>query len=148
MADISKIKIGSTTYDIKDTTARNSITWKTPSRLWARTSSNTWKAGTSKTISTAPNYILLGALTQNQYGTVDLKMHIGTWSKPTSKTTNQGVSMATSFDTGSGSWIMKIFFSVTSSGTSWTLTNASGHRLDSNGNYGISNEINEFWGLM
>lgn len=149
MADISKIKIGSTTYDIKDTTARNSITWKTPSKLFSRTDSNTWKKGVQKTLSTAPQYLIFGTLLQaDTTSTVQLGMCLGTWSDPTNRTGSNGVTCATSLDTGSTSYTLRASFIIASSGTKWTLEAASWHVLDTNGHSGVNAQINELWGLL
>ena len=147
MANISKIKIGSTTYDIKDAGGRNLIIWRQPAKLCSQTSNDTWYVGTTKTINNAPNYMLFGAITQNAGGTVDSdKMHIGTWAYPNTRT--GAVTLTTSFDTGSRSYFMVIYFTTSSNGTSWTLQGASGHELLSSGNGHVTNHIYELWGLL
>lgn len=149
MADISKIKIGNSVYDLKDTEGRNLITWKQPALLWEKSGSNTWTNGGQKTLSTAPNYLFFGCITENTSGTIDSKRcYFGTWSNPVSRTSNQSVCLWTSFDTGNRSYAMLLWFQISGSGQTWKLDHASGHELTSSGNYHVQNNINKLWGLM
>lgn len=147
MADISKIKVGSTTYNIKDATGRAAVKWKPRTVLFE--SSTAWARGVSKTLSTAPNYLFFGAATQNGSGTYDSDVaYIGTWTYPNSRTTDQTVVLATCFDTGTHSYFMKATFSVSGEGKTWKFVAASGHDLLPSGNTGYSNTIRKFWGIL
>ena len=146
MADISKITVGSTTYNIKDATARNSIRWQTPTRLV----NATWAADETKTVSNAVNFLIFGATRSGS-----ARMSIGTWSYPTSTSTAstsvQNVALSTGYDNGTNSYIDKFSFSVAGK-TAWTLKSASTHYMSGSGYSGSgwydTNHNTALWGLI
>lgn len=144
MADISKITVGSTTYNIKDATARNSIRWKTPTRFV----NAVWEQSETKTISSAVNFLLFGATRSGS-----ARMSIGTWNWPTStntaSTSIQNVALSTGYDNGTNSYIDKFSFDVAGK-TAWTLRSASTHYMAGDGYSGTgwNGSTIALWGLI
>lgn len=144
MANISKIKIGTSTYNIKDAQLRSNIIWQQPKKLWQYSSNDSWAVGASKTLPTA-GYLFLGCISNTVGATC---MMIGTWHHPlTRETETQRFAMAMGYDNGT-SYIGKAYFQVTS-GKSWTLLGGSRHNLATSGNPGAAiTTINSFWGIL
>lgn len=145
--EISKIKIGNTTYNLYDTTLRESIKWPQPTRFWITSTDNgTWTAGQSKTLTGTAGYFLFGVQGDNIGRAV---MMLGVWHHPATKESeSQYVTMLGGYDTGSASYINKVNFLVTS-GKSWKFENGSRHLVGTSGYTGLAiNTIYAFWGLI
>ena len=169
MADISKIKVGSTTYNIKDATLRDSILWQPPRLLWRISASsgddgfdpNTWSKGVTKTsakdstydshdLALTPKYLLFG-VRANALTVVQL----GTWARtlPTlSVGSGEYMSFATSWDTGTVSYGVRTWCYIKRTATStwtWTLTASSRNILAPTGNTSpYAANINCLWGIL
>ena len=168
MADISKIKVGSTTYNIKDATLRDSILWQPPKLLWRISTTDgdgydtvTWSKGVTKTsakdstysshdLALTPKYLFFGVRTTGLS-----IVQLGTWTRSLQDTSvgqGQSVSFSSAWDAYTQSYGIRTWCSIKRTATStwtWTLTAGSYNILAPTGNTSATaTKINYLWGIL
>lgn len=158
--DISKIKIGSTTYNIKDTTARNSISnnvvlkHNANGSLYNRLYNTTTGIKNKNTVTLTGNALLyrfFGIITgtNTSAGDIEKIMLLGTWGEwnpPATWTSGTIIHSSGSFDTGSTTYTKVCSLQATSTSNKFSI-NCSVHAID---NHTVNDDsyLFQVWGLF